>query len=385
MLTHSPPLPLTIQYREPEMTAEDESGILLALSHRDRVDHLEVWTGHPRKFVTVMDDQFPVLERMCIHSWTQVAVDLPVTFQAPNLRHLKLRMASLPIGSPLLITSIARLVTLELDNIPESAYFPPSYIRSRLLLMLQLEKLSITFESLIRVPNLDVEWQSRQTPDMTTLPNLRQFLFRGPTTYLESLVSRISVPSLSDLRVDLDHLTFTLPCFLEFMQPSENFTFTAVQVMFGKHDVTIFAEPRKDSFLLLKNSCRHLDSQVVSATQFFDTLSPILSIVEQVTFRFKEHIQLSESHHHVDRRHWRELLRLLTNVKAIRVQDVLVSRIFSSLPSRDGEPPLELLPNLEEVEYYGRSDNQDAFTTFLNERQVAGHPVSLRLVDRSML
>jgi hypothetical protein len=54
---------------------------------------------------------------------------------------------------------------------------------------------------------------------------------------------------------------------------------------------------------------------------------------------------------------------------------------FGSIPSDDGEPPLELLPNLEEVIYWGGRAARDAFTTFLNGRQVAGHPVSLQLVD----
>ena len=86
----------------------------------------------------------------------------------------------------------------------------------------------------------------------------------------------------------------------------------------------------------------------------------------------------------IDRRQWRGLLRPFTNVKTIQVQDDLVGKLFHSLQSDDGEPPLELLPNLEEVGYSGESNARDAFTTFLNERQVAGHPVSLRLVDRSM-
>jgi hypothetical protein len=66
------------------------------------------------------------------------------------------------------------------------------------------------------------------------------------------------------------------------------------------------------------------------------------------------------------------------------VQDDLVEKIFRSLSSDDGEPPLKLLPNLEEVGYSGGSDIRDAFTRFLNERQVAGHPISLRLVDPSI-
>jgi hypothetical protein len=66
------------------------------------------------------------------------------------------------------------------------------------------------------------------------------------------------------------------------------------------------------------------------------------------------------------------------------VKDNLVGKFFGSIRSDDGESPLELLPNLEQVGYSGGSDIWDAFTRFLNERQVAGHPVSLRLVDPSI-
>jgi hypothetical protein len=45
----------------------------------------------------------------------------------------------------------------------------------------------------------------------------------------------------------------------------------------------------------------------------FSTLTPILSVVEQV-----KHDQSSESHNHVDRRHWLEFIRPFTNGKAIR-------------------------------------------------------------------
>jgi hypothetical protein len=136
--------------------------------------------------------------------------------------------------------------------------------------------------------------------------------------------------------------------------------------------------------LTLRIRCADLDWQAASAVQFFGTLSPILSIVEEVTFSYEEQKQPSEWHNNIDRRQWREPLRLFTSAKTIRVQDNLVGKILGSFPSDDGEPPLELLPNLEEVGYCGGSDTRDAFTAFLDERQVADHPVSLRLMDRSM-
>ncbi|KAH9956824.1 hypothetical protein BGW80DRAFT_234690 [Lactifluus volemus] len=136
MLAHSPPLPLTIYYPGWKSEATDRSGILLALSHRDRVRHIYLsMARHMWTFVAAMDHQFPILERMYIHSLTEV--DLPSTFQAPNLRHLQLSTASVPTQSSLLTTTAAGLVSLSLLNISasEPVYLPPSYILTRLSLM----------------------------------------------------------------------------------------------------------------------------------------------------------------------------------------------------------------------------------------------------------
>jgi hypothetical protein len=380
MLAHSPPLPLTIYYTPNTTTAEDESGILLALSHRDRVRHIEVhlrtWMAQ-LKFVTAMNDQFPILERMHIYSETKVA--LPLTFQAPNLRHLQLVMASVPIQSSLLTTTAAGLVSLSLLNISASTYFPPSYILTRLSLMAQLERLSITFYP--STPNRDVESQLHQTPEVTTLPNLRRFLFRGTATYLDGLVAWISAPSLSILRVNLfNQLPLTVPRLCQFMQTSENFTFRAVQVTFSASTVSLHAVPWKwDTPLMLQIMCKRLDWQVASAVQFFGTLSPVLSFVEHVAFSYDMRHHQSEWLNNVNRRQWRELVRPFTNVKIIHMKDGLVSKILRSLRSDDGEP---LLPNIEEVGYSGASESRDAITTFFNEREVSSHLVSLRRVYR---
>ncbi|KAH9971563.1 hypothetical protein BGW80DRAFT_445275 [Lactifluus volemus] len=379
MLAHSPPLPLIIYYAGSKVAAKDESDILLALSHRDRVHHIYLsMAQNMGKFVTAMNDQFPILERMYIHSLTKV--DLPFTFRAPNLRHLHLSKASVPIQSSLLTTTAAGLVSLSLLNISAPVYFPPSQILTRLSLMAQLERLSIIFHS--PIPYRDVERQLRQTPDMTTLPRLRRFLFRGTATYLEGLVACISAPFLSILRVNLfNMLPLTVPHLCQFLQSSENLTFRAVQVTFCSSVVSLHVVPWKsDTPSMLQIMCGLLDWQVASTVEFFGTLSPVLSLIEKVAFSYDEHHQ-SEWLDNVDQRQWRELLRPFTNVKTIHMKDGLISKIFPSLASDDGDP---LLPNVEEVGYSGGIDARDAFTTFFNERQVSGHPVSLRLVDCSM-
>jgi hypothetical protein len=157
MLAHSPPLlPLTVIYNEfdRKMTAEDEEGALLALSHRHRVRRIALWmpASNLGKFITDINEEFPILERMCIGSQAEDSTGLVIsgTVQAPNLRHF----STASLGFPLL-TNAAGLVNLELIDIPASAYFPPAYILSQILLMPQLRILKIHFHS--PLPNRDVE------------------------------------------------------------------------------------------------------------------------------------------------------------------------------------------------------------------------------------
>jgi hypothetical protein len=389
MLAHSPPLPLIISYnctnQSPVITAKDESGILLALSHRDRVRRILLWPGmlpNLSKFITAMDGQFPVLERMYIHSQTEAV--LPITFQAPNLRHLGLKTASLPIRSPLLTTT-TRLTYFNLHEIPASAYFPPSYLLARLLVMLQLEILTIKFLSPLH--NRDVERQPLHTPSTTqiTLPNLRRFVFRGAATYLDGLVDRISAPSLSGLIAYLFNETpFPVPHLSHFLQSSQNLRISAVKVAFDANSIHLAAATPRLPFLELHISCENLDNQVALTVDIFSALSPILSVVKKITLTDNAIYRSLSSRNDIDRRRqWRELLRPFTNVKAINVQGNLVDKIFHALLPAEGEPPLELLPNLEEVRHSGglNAPSRDAVSTFIDARRVTGHLVSLRMVE----
>ncbi|KAI0245833.1 hypothetical protein BJV78DRAFT_233416 [Lactifluus subvellereus] len=394
MLAHSPPLPLTIYFHDNdrETSAEDEEGILLALRHSDRVHHIGLYLPSPRlrKITTTMEGSFPILERLYIQPRTEVdtSLVLPRTFRAPHLRHLILWHTGLLIGSPLLMTT-AGLVTLWLGNIPPSAYLPPSYLLTWLSLMPQLVTLGIDFYSLL--PNRDVERQLLDTPIMThiTLPNLRVFTFQGVSAYLEGLLTRISAPVLTRLNVILfNQLTFTVPCLLQFIDTSEtlSFKFSTVQLTFDSDFAQLLAFPLGGQGIcpfMVQIMCRHPAWQVSSAAQILDTLQPALSVVEKLTLSHIEHNRSSERHNEVDRTQWRQLLRPFSNLKSLYVQNGLVGKLARSLQTDDGEPPLELLPNLEELGYSGGDDARDAFTPIIDERQVAGHPVNLTMVDPS--
>jgi hypothetical protein len=383
MLEHSPPLPLTIFYNngDREMTAEDEEGTLLALQQRDRVRRiaLEMPTTKLKKFTLAMDEGFPVLESIYIRSQSEenTSLILPRTFQAPNLRHLLLWYAALPMQSPVL-TPTAGLVFLWLGGIPQSAYSPPNDILRRLSLMPQLETLGIGFHT-----PLSKRKVTSVNPTMThvTLPHLRVFSFQGVSAYLEGLLSWIDAPSLRTLEILFSNqLIFDVPRLFHFMGTSENLTFNALELAFDMYFVDLKADPLWDGWrnpLRLRIMCRHLDWQVASVVQILDSFSPILSAVEKLTLSHVEHNRSSEWHNDVDRTQWHDLLKPFEGVKTLQVPKELVGGLAHSLRSENKESSPGLLPNLEVLRFFGGSRIGDAFVPFIDERKAVGHTVHL--------
>ena len=124
-------------------------------------------------------------------------------------------------------------------------------------------------------------------------------------------------------------------------------------------------------------NCCHLDWQVSSAAQIFSVLGPVFSAVEHLTFEHREHSRSSEEHNEVDRTKWRKLLSSFRNVKTLRIAKGLVEELTRCLESDDGEPPLEVLPELQELTYSGSGDTNDVFTSLIDARQNAGRPLTL--------
>jgi hypothetical protein len=386
MLAHSPPLPLIIFYQDGdrEMTIEDEEGALLAISplYRDRVRRiaLEMPAQAHRNFITAMG-RFPILEHLYIEcqseddaSWT-----VPLIFAAPNLRHIHLGHVTFSIESTILTgttNSPVGLVDLWLGGIPQFSYFSPSYILTRLSLIPQLQTLGIGFHS--PPAWLEIVFIVRHV----TLPNLRVFSFLGVSDYLECLVSQINAPALTTLDVRFfDAYTLSIPHLLQMVQASENLVFNTFELSFSEGNfVDLVADSHRRRWkrpLSLRIMCKPRELQVASAVSILSALSPVLSVVEKLTLNQTGH-DLSSGSIHVNRSQWRELLRIFNGVKTLYVNNQLVGALSRSLPSEDGEPPLGLLPNLEELSYSG-SDVDDAFLPFINERQATGHPVRLSL------
>ena len=388
MLAHSPPLPLIIDHSGVDghdITAEDEERIMLALQHRERVRRIRLDVPAPnlQRLILAIDDEFPMLEYLILVSPAKhpIGLVLPETFRAPNLRHLLLLNFAFSIGSPLLTTGVG-LVMLFLDYIYPSAYFCPNYLLQRLALMPHLEILGISFHS--PVPNREVRGQLLRTPVMAhvTLPNLRWFAFRGVSTYLEALLPRMTTPLLEKLQiVFFNQLTLSIPRLLEFMNTTANLRFSSAEVIFDDEAFHIRLYPHEGAALdasFIRVGCTSFEWQVASAVQISDQLRTVLSAVVYLTFKCgKDPISLESNNNEGDHTRWREILSWFNNVKTLRVPNGLVKDLSRSLQFDEGESPVELLPELKELEYGTTDDAGDAFTGFMNACQNAGRPVTL--------
>jgi hypothetical protein len=388
MLARSPPLPLIVEYwgRE-DISAEDEEGAVLALKQRDRVRRvrLQMPVTSLQKLIMAMDEEYPILEYLVITHWVDddsTILIFPETLQAPHLRHLTLSGFTLPIGSRLLTTAVG-LATLYLYMIHPSTYFHPNTLLQWISLMPGLEVLVIGFE--FPVPNRDVERQLTHAPIMTPviLPNLHWFSFQGVSTYLEALVYRITSPRLEKLEIYFfNQLTFSVPRLLQFMNTTENLRFDSAKFEFDEGQVFVSVYPLGAEIhaLFIYVFCWHPDWQVSSIAQISNTLSQMFSTVEHLTLGHKEHSQSSEEHNEVDRTEWRKILRSFSNVKTLRFDNGLVGELSRCLQLKDGELPLELLPELQELtchRHHVLYDTGDAFTSFIDARKNAGRPVTL--------
>ena len=386
MLAHSPPLPLVVDYfREseyPDIAAEDEEGLTLALEKRDRVCRIRLRTGitNMQKFITAISGEYPILEYLIIIPFVKnTAFVLPETLQAPHLRHLLLSCFALPIRSPLLTTATT-LITLFLEIPNPTTCFQPTALLQWISFMPRLETLVIYFS--FAVPDRDMDRLLSPSPIITpvTLPNLRWFWFQGGSAYLEAVVRRITTPRLERLQVFFfKQLTFSVPHLVQFTNTTENLRFSGVTVDFSREqvDTAMNLAENTEIYLYMRVICPHFDQQVSSMAQILNFFSQTFSTVEHLTLSNEVNNHSSEEHNEVDRTEWHKLLRSFHNVKALRIEYGLVEEISRCLRPDDGHLPSDLFPELQELTYSGGGNVDDVFTSFVDARQTAGCPITL--------
>jgi hypothetical protein len=359
MLSHSPPLPLIINYPAipTKISTVDEGSAIFALQQNKRVRriHVAAPAAVSCNFFKAMDCEFPILERLSLHLLTESRAELglPEKLQAPLLRHLTLSNITLPIQSQLL-RNAEGLIALQLWNIPASSEFDPAHLVSQLLGMSRLETLMVQFHT--PIPKRRFESPAQPTPII--LPNLKVLSFRGSSTYLEGILARINAPLLSTLNVEFfNQLTFNLTRLLQFVRRTGEFRFRSVEMQFDKEFVSVIVDPhpeRAGSYpFLVQVKCQPLGWQAACASQICHALGPLLAEVESLTLGF--HMDSSVPwQDEIDLEKWHGLLRTFAHVKSLRLSGGLVGDLFRSLQLNEGELPLGLLPDLRELVPGGR-------------------------------
>src|SRR5712671_378144 len=202
----------------------------LESEHYNRISEIQIFDMTNlrwERFAAAMQKPFPELTHLDVimdHGDLVPAPALPDSFlggSAPRLRHLWFRSIPFPSISKLLLSANG-LVTLSLEDIPDSGYISPDAMTTALTVMTSLETLYLRFHS----PRSRPDPASRPLSPSTrfVLPSLTGLTFEGVHEYLEDLLARTDAPLLHHLDttffMDLD---FDLPQFHRLMGHAKEF------------------------------------------------------------------------------------------------------------------------------------------------------------------
>jgi len=406
MLSHSPPLPLSVSYHEGAphpFTPKDEEGALLALRKHDRVRYIDLCAPLATldKIFAAMNGSFPVLEHLTLsvdHSDTDEDerdsylfdhARLPQAFQAPHLRHLDLnRVGDVAQVDLPLLASLSGLISLTLIGVPFSAFLSIEYLASRLSLMPLLECFGLGFDSYVPIddPSLESEPVVAQNVKQIPFPNLSEIFFKGTSSYLEALAAQISAPLLKTFTAQffdepsssLPHLSKLLSAAAELRLPVASIEFSGVGVedpnvvicMAGSES-TLDWWPNLVPFQI-NFHCDSLSEQVDSTGQICASLSPMLSAVERLHLNLNGRRWQLVGIFDIDDDAWHDLLRPFCSVKKLQIDDVLIEVLPPALDAMD------ILPELCKLARPDYARFLEDFDHFIASRRDAGRHITKR-------
>lgn len=375
MLKYSPPLPILIDFQgNRSMSQKDEDGVLLALQQHNRVRLIYLRQASMNKFFPAMNKHFPMLEGLDLSFTGPDSTLIAETFTAPRLHHFDLVVHRWAQRVPLL-ACVAGLVTLSIENIPFPDALPVKYLVSRLLLMPQLECLSLEFYNF---PS-PIDFDKNDLSELQTaqLPKLVRIVFRGGSSYLEDLMARIRAPLLAGFMLSLPSTPlFPLSNLSGLLTAAEELRFPVLSVTFSESDedlgsfITV-AGTVDDASIHISFPC---DDPVACASQICAALAPILWDVESL------HLDYRPSRWTLGllnrREVWSDLLRPFCNVQKLQVNSAMTSELSLALCPKYGSPPEGILPKLCEFSVPDRERFQGMLDPFIAARKAAGQPIA---------
>ncbi|KAI0298755.1 hypothetical protein B0F90DRAFT_1668891 [Multifurca ochricompacta] len=362
--------------------------VLTALQHPGRVHELtlDLTSTMVEGLATQMQEPLPALECLSLKSQDKAgSVVLPTVFlggSAPRLRDIHL--CGIAFSTlPKLLLSARDLVSLRLEKIPRTGYFPPEVLACSLSEMTELTSLHIQFLA----PTSRPSQKSRRPPPLTliVLHSLTEFKFRGISEYLEDILARINAPLLRNLEVTFfNQLIFEIPHLSQFIGRTETSQSLNQAMVYSSRSgisliLTKVRQPAGNNPVnrrfALQISCGQLDWQVSSVSQICTYFSPLLSRVERLYIRasprstgWPDDIEPSQ---------WLELLDSYGSVKRLHVIGPLgpnVAPALQQVTRRMMDPP-EVLPALRRLHLGGNSKSAPV-DAFIARRQLCGHNIT---------
>lgn len=372
--------PIVVRYNgTAPPSPNDEESIVTALQHRDRICEIDLVLQGPlsEKVSKIMQEPFPLLERVALRSCDSAALVLPSTFlggSTPHLRILHLDSIAFP-ALPQLLSSARDLVDLQLQRVQSTGYISPEALVAGLSAATKLKTFHLHFAS----PTSHSSPRSTPPPSLerAVLSTLTSFAFRGSCDYLEDFLSRVSAPSLERAHIGFfDQTNFDVLQLAQFLGRSDPQRLPDGAQLLPRNDGISLAltrsggPPHTPEWLRLYVCFGRSGLKVSSMTQICQQMSPFLSSVQ--TFDIVTSLTPGND---VDAAQWLGLFRVFSGVEKLHVTWGSVPNVAHALQHVSAEIAVDVLPALRELNFdWFASRWREAVTSFIDARNLAGLP-----------
>ena len=389
-----PELPVSVWYpKSPQrrrLSPEDEENVVTVLKHADRIRDINISMTRQlaSKSATSLKASFPILQRLLLRSQETIRpLPIPDGFlggSTPLLRDIHLIRTIFP-ALPVLLLSSQALVSLQLDDIPNSGYFSPEALANSLSGMAQLNTLKIRFLP----PNVHESSSHASLANRPILPSLTEFEFKGNCEYVEDLVSRIDAPALGQISITfIERPAFGIPRLARFIGRTKEAKFphhTSVRLSDEIAITQYFRRPScgdgRIGTFLLQIPCDELDRQVSLLIHVCQYISEPLSGVE----RFEIEAGFLRTSNWMDGEEmdtsvWLELFRSFRGAKSVEVSGGLVMSVASGLERATGEMARIILPAMRDLHMLDSPSSvsvSSSIQQFVAARQLCNRPVAV--------
>ena len=369
--------------------------IVAALEHKDRVCHIDlkqIPNSLLEEISVALEQPFPALTDVALdsnHKLEPVLLNTLLGGSAPRLQSLRLIGIPFP-AIPKLLLCATHLVSLQLWDIPHSAYISPDDMVACLSMLMKLNALCLGFRS--PPPRTDRATPRLLFPTRVVLPTLSTLEFKGVSEYFEDLAARIDAPRLNTLLTFFfNQLIFETPQLVQFIRRTDELKAPNRADVFFHDDFVKFSlfpqtQTANSGGLGIVVESRVSEWQLSSVAQICDSFLFPLSTLENLAIydqkgpsRFPLGLRWQER---MDGTQWLELLHPFTAVRDLYLSNQLTQYVLPALHrhEEEGLGITELLPALQNLlieDFAPRLPVRDEIREFVDARVRSGHRMSV--------